>query len=90
MQRQRSSRGIIPFRLIGAVAVAADLVVIFGCALASTVLYHDLVLDLPAPIDPFVTLGVFVFANFAAIQAGRGITNPSNCSKSASRFTPFR
>ena len=76
MQRERSSRGLIPFRLIGAVAVAADLIVIFGCALASTILYHDLILDLPAPIDPFVTLGVFVFANFAAIQAGRGNYQP--------------
>ena len=76
MQRERSSRGRIPFRLIGTVAVAADLIVIFGCALASTILYHDLILDLPAPIDPFVTLGVFVFANFAAIQAGRGNYQP--------------
>ena len=76
VQRERSPRGIIPFRLIGAVAVAADLIVILGCALASTVLYHDLILDRPAPIDAFVTLGVFVFANFAAIQAGRGNYQP--------------
>ena len=76
VQRERLPRGIIPFRLIGAVAVAADLIVILGCALASTVLYHDLILDRPAPIDAFVTLGVFVFANFAAIQAGRGNYQP--------------
>lgn len=75
-QHKRLGRGFIPFNLIGIVAVAADFITIIGACLASAVLYHELVLGRGAPIEPFITLACFVFANFTAIQAGRGKYEP--------------
>ena len=76
VQQRVRSRGLMPFSLIGIVASAFDFLVIVGACLASAVLYHELVLNTDAPIEPFVTLGVFVFVNFAAIQAARGNYQP--------------
>jgi Undecaprenyl-phosphate glucose phosphotransferase len=75
--RQRT-RGLLPFRAIGAIAVCSDLFLIIGLSVLTGIAYHLAVSSQIGEIETFFAVGALTAVNFSAILAARGAYQPEN------------
>jgi Undecaprenyl-phosphate glucose phosphotransferase len=71
-----SSKGILPFYLIEAIAVCSDLVLIVMASVVTGLAYHYLVLNSFGPVESFLAQGALACIIFSSILAALGAYRP--------------
>ena len=75
---RKDLRRVLPFEMVGWVALMAELVIVVTTSIVADVGYHWFALDEPGSIGSAFGIGLIVSANFLAISAARGSYQPES------------
>ena len=70
------TRGVLPFRSIGKIALCSDLVLIISISVLAGSAYHFVALSNLGSVETFLGVGALTATNFAAVLAARGDYEP--------------
>jgi Undecaprenyl-phosphate glucose phosphotransferase len=73
---QRQTRGLLPFRAIGAIALCSDLLLIVGVSILTGIAYNLAIASQIGEIETFFGVGALTAVIFSAILAARGGYQP--------------